>query len=225
MNVLLVFVPIGVAAGALGWAVVTVFFLNFLAIISLAPLMTFSTGELSASVGRVLGGLLKEILGNGLEMIVRHLYSSVVLYFAFFCLTRLGVIKIGIIAVSRGQIQIVQSILVGSILSDSLLVNPSRFASIHLLIGVFLGSGQHLFFRWLRQRAPRIQQDSHNHHVISDDGRVRLSDRSNNHVLYIGFSRFSGFSGGPHRQRHFNPLAWHCYYSVHPLHRVPLLSV
>jgi len=84
MNVFLVFVPIGVAAGALGWAAVTVFFLNFLAIISLAPLMTFSTWELSASVGRVLGGLLKEILGNGLEMIVRHLYSSIVLYFAFF---------------------------------------------------------------------------------------------------------------------------------------------
>src|SRR5271168_4847284 len=84
ISVLLVFVPIGVAAGALGWAVVTVFFLNFLAIIPLAPLMAFSTRELSASVGRVLGGLLKEILGNAVEMIVRHLCLSVVLYFAFF---------------------------------------------------------------------------------------------------------------------------------------------
>ena len=84
MNVLLVFVPIGIAAGTLGWAVVTVFFLNLLAIISLAPLMTFSTGELSASVGRVLGGLLKEILGNAVEIIVRSLCLSVVLYFAFF---------------------------------------------------------------------------------------------------------------------------------------------
>jgi Ca2+:H+ antiporter len=84
INVLLVFVPIGVAAGALGWAVVTVFFLNFVAIISLAPLMAFSTRELSASVGRVFGGLLKEILGNAVEMIVRHLCLSVVLYFAFF---------------------------------------------------------------------------------------------------------------------------------------------
>ena len=89
MNVLLVFVPIGVAAGALGWAAVKIFFLNFLAIISLAPVMTFSTGELSARVGRVLGGLLKAVLGNAVETIVRHLCLSVVLYFALLCLTRL----------------------------------------------------------------------------------------------------------------------------------------
>src|SRR5436305_9465616 len=79
-NVLLVFVPIGIAAGTLGWAVVTVFFLNFLAIISLAPLMAFSIGELSASVGRVLGGLLKEILGNAVEIIVRPLCLSVAFF-------------------------------------------------------------------------------------------------------------------------------------------------
>ena len=84
INVLLVFVPIGVAAGALGWAVVTVFFLNFLAIISLAPVIAFSTEELSASIGRVLGGLLKAILGNAVETIVRHPCLGVVLYFAFF---------------------------------------------------------------------------------------------------------------------------------------------
>jgi Ca2+:H+ antiporter len=84
MNVLLVFVPIGVAAGNLGWAVVTVFFLNFLAIIPLAPVIAFSTAELSASVGRVLGGLLKSTLGNAVETIVRHLCLRFVLYFAMF---------------------------------------------------------------------------------------------------------------------------------------------
>jgi len=84
MNVLLVFVPIGIAAGTLGWAVVTVFFLNLLAIISLAPLMAFSIEKLSASIGRVLGGLLKEILDNAVEIIVRSLCLSVGLYFAFF---------------------------------------------------------------------------------------------------------------------------------------------
>lgn len=83
MNVLLVFVPIGVAAGALGWAVVTVFFLNFLAITSLAPVIAFSIRELSASVGRVLGGLLKTTLDNAVETIVRCFYLTVVLYFAF----------------------------------------------------------------------------------------------------------------------------------------------
>src|SRR5947199_8851548 len=50
LNTLLVFLPIGIAGGDLGYAVVTVFFLNFLAIIPLAHLIAFSTGELSTGV-------------------------------------------------------------------------------------------------------------------------------------------------------------------------------
>jgi hypothetical protein len=83
-NVLLVFVPIGIAAGALGWDPVTVFSLNFLAIIPLAPLIAFSTRELSASLGHVLGGLLKEALSNSAEIVVRHLCLSLMPYFTFF---------------------------------------------------------------------------------------------------------------------------------------------
>jgi Ca2+:H+ antiporter len=71
MNVLLVFFPIGLVAGALGWADLTVFCLNFLAIIPLASLIAFSTRELSGSVGVVLGRLLKATLSNIFEIIVR----------------------------------------------------------------------------------------------------------------------------------------------------------
>jgi Ca2+:H+ antiporter len=84
VNILLVFVPIGIAAGALGYDKVAVFSLNFLAIIPLAPLIAFSTRELSASAGHVLGGLLKETLGNAVETIVRHLCLSLMPYVIFF---------------------------------------------------------------------------------------------------------------------------------------------
>jgi len=73
VNVLLVFVPIGIAAGTLGWPVEAVFVLNFLAIISLAPLITFSIDELSASIGGAFGGLIKASLGNVVEMVVSSL--------------------------------------------------------------------------------------------------------------------------------------------------------
>jgi Ca2+/H+ antiporter len=83
MNILLVFFPIGLVAGALGWADLTVFFLNFLAIIPLASLIAFSTRELSGSVGVVLGRLLKATLSNIFEIIVRDPMLPLVIYSAF----------------------------------------------------------------------------------------------------------------------------------------------
>jgi Ca2+:H+ antiporter len=81
-NVLLVFVPIGIAAGALGWPAKTVFILNCLAVIPLAPIITFSIDELSPIVGHRFDELLKPTSGNAVEMIVRCL-SNVADQFAF----------------------------------------------------------------------------------------------------------------------------------------------
>ena len=78
-NVLLVFVPLGIAAGTFGWPVQAVFILNFLALIPLAPLITFSIDELSLSVGHAFGELVKPTSGNAVEMIVRHLCLNVML--------------------------------------------------------------------------------------------------------------------------------------------------
>lgn len=50
-NVFLVFVPLGIVAGAVGWDPVAIFVLNFLAIIPLAGLLAFATEELAAKVG------------------------------------------------------------------------------------------------------------------------------------------------------------------------------
>lgn len=98
VNVLLVFVPVGIIAGALGWNPTAVFVLNFIAIIPLAALLSFATEELSAKLGQTLGGLMNATFGNAVELIV------------------------SIVALKQGEIRIVQSSMLGSILSNILLV-------------------------------------------------------------------------------------------------------
>lgn len=70
VNLLLVFVPLGIIAGALKWDASAVFPLNFLAIVPLASLLSFVTEELAATMGQALGGLLNATFGNAVELIV-----------------------------------------------------------------------------------------------------------------------------------------------------------
>lgn len=70
VNVFLVFVPLGIIAGALKWNPTAVFILNFLAIIPLASLLSFATEQLSTKLGQTLGGLLNATFGNAVELIV-----------------------------------------------------------------------------------------------------------------------------------------------------------
>lgn len=97
-NILLVFVPLGIIGGVLEWDPVVVFVLNFLAIVPLAGLLSFATEELAAKLGQTLGGLLNATFGNAVELIV------------------------SVVALLDGQIRIVQSSMLGSILSNILLV-------------------------------------------------------------------------------------------------------
>ena len=71
VNVLLVFVPLGIISGNVGWSATATFILNFLAIIPLASLLSFATEELSVKLGQTLGGLLNASFGNAVELIVR----------------------------------------------------------------------------------------------------------------------------------------------------------
>jgi Ca2+:H+ antiporter len=71
VNVLLVFVPIGILAGILQWSPVLQFVFNFIAIIPLASLLAFATEELAVPLGQTLGGLLNATFGNAVELIVR----------------------------------------------------------------------------------------------------------------------------------------------------------
>ncbi|OGE51650.1 hypothetical protein PENARI_c012G05549 [Penicillium arizonense] len=98
VNLLLVMVPLGIVAGALGWDSTAVFTLNFFAIIPLASLLSFATEELAATMGQALGGLMNATFGNAVELIV------------------------SIIALKDNQVRVVQASMLGSILSNILLV-------------------------------------------------------------------------------------------------------
>lgn len=76
VHVLLVFVPLGIIAGALKWSPSAVFTLNFFAIMPLASLLSFATEELAAVMGQTLGGLMNATFGNAVELIVRSLQET-----------------------------------------------------------------------------------------------------------------------------------------------------
>lgn len=71
VNILLVFVPAGIALGATGADPTTVFIINFIAIVPLASLLSFATEELSVKLGQTIGGLMNATFGNAVELIVR----------------------------------------------------------------------------------------------------------------------------------------------------------
>jgi Ca2+:H+ antiporter len=76
VNVLLVFVPLGILSGALHWNPTLIFILNFFAIMPLASLLSFATEELSVPLGQTLGGLMNATFGNAVELIVSRRYAS-----------------------------------------------------------------------------------------------------------------------------------------------------
>jgi Ca2+:H+ antiporter len=75
VNVLLVFVPLGIIAGVASWNPTLVFVFNFLAIIPLAALLAFATEELSVKLGQTLGGLMNATFGNAVELIVSFIIA------------------------------------------------------------------------------------------------------------------------------------------------------
>ncbi|KAG6374496.1 calcium proton exchanger [Boletus reticuloceps] len=99
LNVLLLCIPISWALNfTLPNEYTLIFVFSFLAIIPLAKLLAFATEELSLRVGQTLAGLMNATLGNAVELIV------------------------SIIALVKCELDIVQSSLIGSILSNLLLV-------------------------------------------------------------------------------------------------------
>ncbi|OHW96978.1 Ca2+:H+ antiporter [Colletotrichum incanum] len=98
VNFLLVMVPLGIVAGKFHWNPTAVFTINFFAIIPLAAVLSFATKQISMKLGEALEGLLNATFGNAVELIV------------------------SIVALKEGQIEVVQSSMLGSILSNLLLV-------------------------------------------------------------------------------------------------------
>ncbi|KAL9610782.1 MAG: hypothetical protein Q9167_004538 [Letrouitia subvulpina] len=99
INILLLMVPVGIAVHFTDKVTpIGVFVINFIAIIPLAAMLSYATEELALRTGETLGGLLNATFGNAVELIV------------------------SIIALAQHKVDIVQESLIGSMLSNLLLV-------------------------------------------------------------------------------------------------------
>jgi len=96
--ILLLFVPISIAAHFLEWGSAVVFITSGLAIVPLAGLMGTATEEIAVVVGPSLGGLLNATFGNATELII------------------------ALIALNAGLVDVVKATITGSIISNLLLV-------------------------------------------------------------------------------------------------------
>jgi len=102
-TMLFVATPLGFASAHMDWEPQYVFTLNFIAIIPLAWLIGKSTEDVAAKTGETLGGLLNATFGNVVEMLL--------------CVS----------GIRNGEIEVVQCTLLGSILSNLLLVMGCAF--------------------------------------------------------------------------------------------------
>ncbi|KAH7371711.1 Sodium/calcium exchanger protein-domain-containing protein [Pyrenochaeta sp. MPI-SDFR-AT-0127] len=103
INLLLVFVPLGIAVKLAHLKPEIVFSMNAIAIIPLAGLLAHATEVVAARVGDALGALLNVSFGNAVELILF------------------------IILLSSNQIEVVQASLLGSILANLLLILGMAF--------------------------------------------------------------------------------------------------
>eukprot|EP00667_Euglena_gracilis_P011427 EG_transcript_11672 len=103
INVLLLISPFGIVAQLLGWSSTAVFFCNFFPIIPLAWLLGRATEEVSLRTGQVIGGFLNATFGNAVEAIL------------------------AIVGLRRNMVALIQASLLGSVLSNMLLVLGCAF--------------------------------------------------------------------------------------------------
>lgn len=96
--VLLVFIPISIAAEKLEWGALPVFALSGIAIIPLAIWLSTATEEVAIVTGPTIGALLNAVFGNATELII------------------------ALVALKAGLVDIVKASITGSIISNLLLV-------------------------------------------------------------------------------------------------------
>lgn len=98
INVLIIAAPVGIALHAVNSNPIAIFVVNFIAIIPLAAMLSYATEEIAMRTGETIGGLLNASFGNAVELIV------------------------AVIALVKKEVLIVQTSLIGSMLSNLLLV-------------------------------------------------------------------------------------------------------
>merc|ERR1719361_1352396 len=99
----MVFVPLGMVSHYLDWGSAAVFSCNFTAIVPLAGILGAATESLASHTGQMVGGLLNATFGNAVELIVT------------------------IQAIKANLVSVVQGSLLGSVLSNLLLVLGMAF--------------------------------------------------------------------------------------------------
>ncbi|KAF0700628.1 Aste57867_8806 [Aphanomyces stellatus] len=108
VNLFLVFTPFAIWSYCAEWGDVPVFVLNFLTMIPMASMLGDATEALAFHAGDTIGGLVNATFGNAVEVII------------------------AIFALKSGEVALVQSSLIGSMLSNMLLVLGSCFIAGHL---------------------------------------------------------------------------------------------
>lgn len=103
LNLLLFATPLAILSYGLGWSDVTTFVFSLIALCPLAERLGFVTEQLALHTNETIGGLLNATFGNATELIV------------------------SIAALSKGLYRLVQLSLLGSILSNMLLVLGTAF--------------------------------------------------------------------------------------------------
>ncbi|OBT67044.1 calcium/proton exchanger [Pseudogymnoascus sp. 23342-1-I1] len=98
LNVILVFVPVGIAVEAAHASPIIIFVMNAIAIVPLAGLLSYATESVAKRMGDTVGALMNVTFGNSVELIIF------------------------IIALAKNEIRIVQASLLGSILANLLLI-------------------------------------------------------------------------------------------------------
>ncbi|XTI96068.1 hypothetical protein V2W45_1474932 [Cenococcum geophilum] len=98
INILLLTVPVGFVVNYLYINGIAIFIVNFITIIPLAVIISYTTKEIALRAGNILGGLLNATFRNAVKLIV------------------------SILALTKGQITIVKTSLISSILSNLLLI-------------------------------------------------------------------------------------------------------
>ncbi|CAK0797017.1 unnamed protein product, partial [Prorocentrum cordatum] len=146
LNVLLVCFPLGMCAWVFEWSVESMFWFNFLAMVPLAKILGDATEELAAAMRNdMLAGLLNATFGNAVEMVM----TVIMLY--------------------KGKITLVKETLLGSVLSNLLLVLGMSF-----FCGGLVQQTKKKRGASLKPADPRSELDSDkakNYERISENGR------------------------------------------------------
>jgi len=118
INILLVAAPAGIGLHFAPVNPIIIFVVNFLAIVPLAAMLSFATEEIALRTGETLGGLLNATFGC---VLFRMLHPDVQSFVSHENSNAVELI-VALIALFNNQVVIVQTSLIGSILSNLLLV-------------------------------------------------------------------------------------------------------